>query len=356
METHKLLGLEENKSWNDLLNRLPVAQNDIYYTPNYYSLYQNYGDGEAKCFVYNEGDNWILYPFLINSVNELGYNLSDNYFDIQGAYGYNGIISSSTDQNFIQRFHNCFDAYCKENNIIAEFTRFNPLLKNRDFASPNMQVILSRKTVILNLQDDLDFIWMNQISTKNRNIIRKAEKEGVIIVESSDYDIFRSMYNETMKNVSAEDYYFFPQSYFDEYKKSFIDDGILYLAIYDNTPIAGSMFMFSKDYAHYHLSARDKKYNKLAANNLILWHAIQKAKDRGCKWFHFGGGTTSSDEDRLLHFKQTFSHDTGDFWIGKRIHNQEVYDFVVSQWKVINPNHYMINQNKLLGYRDIKTN
>jgi hypothetical protein len=46
---------------------------------------------DAKCFVYQKGSNITLYPFLINSVNALGYNLDKEYFDIQGAYGYNGV-------------------------------------------------------------------------------------------------------------------------------------------------------------------------------------------------------------------------------------------------------------------------
>lgn len=33
---------------------------------------------------------------------------------------------------------------------------------------------------------------------------------------------------------------------------------MLCLAIFEGKAIAGSMFMFSDDYAHYHLSARDR--------------------------------------------------------------------------------------------------
>ena len=123
--------------------------------------------------------------------------------------------------------------------------------------------------------------------------------------------------------------------------------------MYDGKPIAGSMFMFSDDYAHYHLSGRDREYSRFAANNLILWYAIRKAKERGCKWFHFGGGTTGNEDDSLLKFKKEFSKTETEFWIGKRVHNREIYDTIVAQWKEKYPESYNAHKAMLLGYRDI---
>lgn len=339
--------------WGQMLQRLPVSQQDIYFTPAYYSLYQNYGDGEALCFVFEKDDNVAVYPFLKNPITPLGYELDKEYYDIQGAYGYNGLIASTDDAGFIAEFWAAFDVWCQENDIVAEFMRFHPLLNNQCLASPNMKTFFSRHTVALDLSLSLDEIWTQQFSSKNRNMIRKAEKEGVTIVESDDYETFRKLYDGTMTNLNAEDYFFFPKSYYDEYKASFKDKSILYFALYEGKVIAGSMFMFCENYAHYHLSARDREYSKYAANNLILWYGIQKAKERGCEWFHFGGGTTGNEDDSLLLFKQNFSKTKTEFWIGKRVHNQAVYDCIVEQWKTEFPESYEHNRVKLLGYREI---
>ena len=295
----------------------------------------------------------VLYPFLRNPITLLGYELDKEYYDIQGAYGYNGIISSTENPVFIAAFCEAFDAYCRESNIIAEFTRFHPLLNNQRLASPQMKTFYSRHTVSLDLSLTEEEIWKNQISSKNRNMIRKAEKEGVTIVESEDYDTFKRLYDRTMADLHAEDFYFFPKAYYDEFKQTFKDKSMLCLAMYEGKAIAGSMFMFSEDYAHYHLSARDREYSRYAANNLVLWRAIRKAKERGCKWFHFGGGTTGNEDDSLLKFKKEFSKTESEFWIGKRVHNQTVYDEIVRQWQNKNPEHYIYNKVKLLGYREI---
>lgn len=347
----ELLELSKAPKWKGLLKTLPQKQSDVYFMPEYYSLYENYGDGKVQCFVFEKDGNIALYPFLKNPITTLGYQLDKEYYDIQGAYGYNGLIASTDAPVFIADFWKEFDAYCQENDIVAEFMRFHPLLNNQRLASPNMKTFYSRHTVALDLTDD--DIWMHQISSKNRNMIRKAEKEGVTIVESNDYETFRKLYDGTMTDLHAEDFYFFPPSYYEEYKQTFKDNSMLCLAMLDGIVIAGSMFMFSEDYAHYHLSARNREYSRYAANNLILWYAIQKAKDRGCKWFHFGGGTTGDDNDSLLKFKKEFSKNICEFWIGKRVHNQPVYDKIVKQWETNYPDSYEHNKIRLLGYREI---
>lgn len=347
-----LLTLGNSEAWNRYLQQIPAEKRDIYFTPEYYSLYQNYGDGEACCFVFEKDGDIVLYPFLRNPITPLGYHLDKEYYDIQGAYGYNGIIASTYNPDFIKAFWETFDLWCQEKSIVAEFSRFHPLLNNQKLASPKMKTYFSRHTVGLDLAGD--DIWMHQISSKNRNMIRKAEKEGVQIIESDDYETFRKLYDGTMTDLHAEDFYFFPPSYYEEYKQTFKENSKLCFATLDGKIIAGSMFMYSDDYAHYHLSARNREYSRYAANNLILWYGIQKAKERGCKWFHFGGGTTSAEDDSLLKFKRDFSKTLCEFWIGKRVHNGAAYQAIVEQWKAKWPDNYEQNKVKLLGYREIK--
>ena len=99
---YRILTVKDEVDWDLALKRLPIDQQDIYFTPQYYKLYQQKGDGEARCFIYENDGQILLYPFLINSVNSLGYELDKEYYDIQGAYGYNGIVTSSNSENHIR--------------------------------------------------------------------------------------------------------------------------------------------------------------------------------------------------------------------------------------------------------------
>ena len=64
---YKLLS-SECLEWNSYIEKLPLNKKDIYFTREYLRLYENNGDGSAKLFVYEEADNIVIYPFLINKI------------------------------------------------------------------------------------------------------------------------------------------------------------------------------------------------------------------------------------------------------------------------------------------------
>lgn len=350
---YKILDLSQRQEWTKYLQKLPIDQQDIYFTPEYYSLYENYGDGKAQCFVLEQDYKIALYPFLLNSVNELGYDLDDEYYDIQGAYGYNGVISSTYDKNFINEFYNSYGKYCHQKNIFAEFTRFNPYLRNHLFAERHLDVLLNRKTVVLDLNQPYEKIWDNSYSSRNRNMIRKANKNCFnLIIDNSivGSNRFYDTYLETMKMIDAKPYYYFNRKYFEELVAT---DHYNFLFVTDcNQNIFATMILivFGK-YAHYHLSGRTKNNNDNSVNNFMLDEAIKIARERGAKIFHFGGGNSLDEKDSLFKFKSNFSKDYLDFYIGKRIHNQKIYDAVIRQWEEKNPTNKRANRNVLLRYR-----
>lgn len=341
----QVLTLDDATKWNDYHCQIPECQQDIYFSPQYYKLYQENGDGKACCFVFEQGSSLALYPFLINKIGD--------YFDIQGAYGYNGIISNDYRDKFTQDFEISFRSWIQENKIIAEFTRFHPLLNNSRF-SQNITVIDDRKTVTLDLSRDIQEIWLESYSGVNRNMIRKAEKAGIRVEESDkmeDYDIFFSLYQNTMSNLNADKYLFFSKEYFRNFREYLRNNHTLLLAKIDNQVICAMILMHWGKYAHYHLSARDRNFSNSGVNNLILDKAIRKAKDLNCSKFHFGGGTSNSSSDSLLKFKQSFSKDLAQFSIGKRVWNNEVYQSIVTKWGNNNAEKANIYKNYLLKYR-----
>lgn len=348
----RILSIANKEEWSKHLNILPDDQQDIYYTLEYYELYEKNGDGKAKCFVFEKNGDIALYPFLINSVNELGYDLDNEYYDIQGAYGYNGVIALNYITSFRKAFYKQFEKFCDENNIIAEFTRFNPILGNYQFADSFMDVIFDRKTVYLNLEQTYKDIWTSQYSSNNRNMIRKGRKSLYTKIGKTNDDLekFISIYNYTMTSINADEYYFFSDNYFN----NILNKNFYILNVYDKETnnIQGSMIlMVFKNYAHYHLSGRSKNCDNNAVNNFMLDEAINFAMKKKCKLFHFGGGNTSNEKDSLLKFKSNFSKDYGNFYIGKKVHNQKIYDKICNQWINKYPEKEKKYKNIILKYR-----
>jgi hypothetical protein len=354
-ENFKVLDTSEPETWTNYINILPETNKDFYFTPSYYRIHEGLGDGRAQCFVYEKGNEFVLYPYLLNCINDLGYSLDDTYYDIQGAYGYNGLITNSNDHGFIGQFHREFENYCKEKNIVAEFTRFHPLLMNHKRASDKMQVNKDRNTISLDLRKPYNKIWEMEYSSGNRNMIRKAVKRNLRNYVYRDpapglINEFSKLYQDTMKKLNAENYYYFNTNYFRSLFNDFKSNIVLINTVdTENSVNASAIFIIYGKYAHYHLSAR-KPTADSSSNNYMLDEAIKYSQECGAEFFHLGGGTTSQGDDPLLKFKKNFSRTTCEFYTGKRIYFEKIYGEIIRQWEALSVKG-SDHENFLLRYR-----
>lgn len=320
----------EDARWDQYIEKFPAEKRDIYFTRQYCKMEQEKEQGMAQLFVYEEGNENIgVYPFIKHQINHP--RLQEQYYDIETPYGYGGPVTMCADSSFTSRFENSFLEYCKNENIIAEFVRFHPLIENEHVFQKNIEVLHNRSTVWLDLTESIDHIWMNEVTAQNRNTIRKCEKNQLYVEVSNRYDTFIEIYNETMQKVGAEAFYFFGQQYYEQIKEN--ASYVLFEVKQGEATLAAAIFMGYGQYFHYHLSGSRKEFLKLAPNNILLWEAIKYAKEQGYKKMHFGGGLTDSKEDNLFRFKSKFSKTSAEFYIGKRIHNKEVYEMLIHDWE-----------------------
>jgi len=348
----KLFSLKNKAEWSEYLSKLPDSVQDIYYSPEYYDLWEKNYDGKAFCFVFEDGNHLALYPFLLNRINDLGYKLQESYYDIQGAYGYNGVVYSSNDFDFRKRFYSSFNKFCKSNNIIAEFTRFNPILGNNKFSENFYDVIYDRQTVNIDLSKKYDYIYKDYSRSAKQNL-RTAVVAGLNnIVYKNVFPYkkeFIKIYRETMDRVQAERYLYFNDDFFNDTFN--ISTLIQFVVFKDNIPVASSLCFGEEDYLHVHFLASKSDYLSIRPNNFLFDIMIKYGIGMGFKKLHLGGGTTSSQNDYLLRFKKNFSKATSDFYIGKKIYNEEVYSNILLQWGEKYPNLVNKHSNKILRYR-----
>ncbi len=355
IEPIKILTLENQIEWENLLNQFPEKFQDIYFTPEYLKIQENEGYGKAFCFTFKKGNNIALYPFLKNKISSEKFKLNEKYFDIETPYGYGGPILNSDNQKFTEDFYEAFHKYCVDSNIIAEFVRYHPFCEN----FPNKKYIPNfkdRNTVIINLTKNYYDIWEKEYHSKNRNIIRKAQNGGMkihIISHPSlkDIEIFSEIYLKTMKKLNADEFYFFSSKYIRNTFVNLSKNTYLFNVLNkENEIVCTSIFFHYQNNFHYHLSARTEKSDN-TVNNFLIDSAIQFAQSIGCLKLHLGGGRTNHEEDTLLKFKQSFSKDKGEFYIGKKIHNETIYNHVINEWETQNPDKKEDLKNILLRYK-----
>lgn len=318
---------------------------DIYFTDNYCKIYEDNGDGELKTFVLDEEEGVIVYKFL---KRKIPLKIGDKvYFDITTPYGYGGplIIQSNNVERLVQKFKIRFEKYCKDNNIITEFVRFHPLLKNYSNLNEYMEIKYIRDTIAIRLEDE-EQIW-NDIDPKCKNKIRKAQKNNVNIdiCEDETYlEEFLHLYDLTMRKNNALEYYFFNKEFFLNTFKNLRGNIYNFRSIYNDKCICSALIMKYGKYIHYHFSGSALEYKNLQANNLLLYEVALWGLKQGCEYFHLGGGY-SGNEDNLFKFKSSFSKNgRTNFFIGKKIHNQKLYDLLVEkkrlEHKIINVSYF----------------
>lgn len=336
-----------DKSWNIYLDLFPEERKDIYFTEEYVKLYQD-SDNEAVCFIYMEDSNIFLFPFLLR---RFAYN-EGIYYDFETPYGYGGPITKEDDDRFLREALNKFYSFCKEANYVAGFTRFHPFIGNEKFYESIGSVLYDRKTIAMDLTLSEEEIWYNEIYVKNRNTIKKGEKNGLSFYVDDEYqylDNFKELYHQTMCKLSADEFYYFNDDYFSEIKK--IRDSFLGIVFLDNEILSAAIIFHSTILGHYHLSGSNMNYRALSPNNFLLYKTALELRKRNVKVFHLGGGTTSDEDDSLLKFKEKFSKKQLQFNIGKTIFNSTIYENLCDNWILNNPDKLEHYKHFLLKYK-----
>ena len=193
---------------------------------------------------------------------------------------------------------------------------------------------------------------MKEIHTKNRNVIKKGEKNGLKFIADYEFkylDDFVKLYDQTMDKLNADDFYYFDDKYYQQFVKNV--PSFLGVVTLEDKIISAALFMYDGCYAHYHLSGSDKAYLNYLPNNYMLYHAALELKRQGAELFHLGGGTTSDENDSLLSFKRKFSKDLYQFSIGKVIFNEALYADICKDWEDKNPDKVVKYSRFLLKYK-----
>ena len=343
----------DSKKWHQILEQLPKSLDDIYFRPDWVLLHSGDDDTQPLMFTCkHRGKVWI-YPFLLRSISRIGqHNLGHTWRDIESAYGYSGPLSNTLDTNFLHEVQKVFNDWCQSQNVVAEFVRLHPLMQNAQWLDPRVKVMFDRETVSL----DFGCFQNNKLpfDTKTRNMISRASKSGVYVKEVSDQNSFKqfvSMYQDAMERLNAEDHLYFSDTYFVDLYNLVNSNGCLLLAMHDKKCISAGVFLKGSLWMHYHLAASNHGNMVSGANNQLLLTASRIGYKLGLQGLHLGGGRTADQEDSLLRFKRSMSTNTHRYFIGKRIHMPDIYEYLCNRWQENYPSLVSNYGNRLLCYR-----
>lgn len=328
-----ILDLTRTTTWDEALSRIPPENRSIYHTSDFYRVFENDGQGMACCAVLSDGQRVAVYPFLKRSISYPWCPLQ-GYHDLIGAYGYDGVASNCEEQDFRDAFFENLEKWARQNNVICDFSRFNPLMGNHHFHQDHAQIIENQWNVFIDLglpdylYDSFNYTARRNVKAAGKAGLQWISKYGGEVTEE-DLDAFMQVYESTMDRNSADDYYYFSRRFIRDCLR-LLDRRVLFFIVHkDNRPASVEIVPFDPPYAFGFLGGTDARFFKTRPNNMMKDVIIRRFLEEGVRYYHMGGGSESIVNFKLMHSKNGIIP----FYIGKQVFLEEEYQTVVKSWE-----------------------
>ncbi|WP_338751857.1 GNAT family N-acetyltransferase [Bacillus sp. FJAT-52991] len=333
---YKTLDLHQRDEWLHFVMKCETY--DVFYLPQYVQMYEERGEGKAQLFVYERrAEEFVIYPFLKREIR--GAAEGEVYYDITTSYGYGGPLYSlsrlKNDDDFVREFRAEFERYCKAEGIVSEFIRFHPYLETEAGLASYVNVTSVGELIYNDVTKTEEEIWSEVAPSKKRRIKKsKRNQVEVIFIDGKDIGpkeilIFYDIYTETMDKKQASSFYYFSLDFFQAYFTALKEYITLAFAMHEGRVISANLLLKSEGAVTIHLSASFKAYLHLCPNCNLRYECILWAKRNGYHIVDHGGG--KEKDDSLYKYKQQFSNTQTNFHIGKKIHNQSIYNKLAKQ-------------------------
>lgn len=322
--------LEDRDRWDRTVRSF--SEHNAYYLSGYAKAHMLHGDGEPLLFYYEDEAVRGINAVMKRDISRCGYFEGklprDRCFDLSTPYGCGGWLIEG---DRIEKLFSEYESLCTQWGIVSEFVRFDPVLKNHESCTAFYDTVPLGKTVTMDISSP-ELIWA-KLTSKNRNMIRKAIKCGVSITQGCSVELmsdFHELYYKTMDRDKASAYYYFGEEYFDCLLNDLKDNIRIFCAHAQGRVISSALMLTENGRMSYHLAGSLREYGQLAAGNLLLYEAALWGCDEGCKTLYLGGGVGSED-DTLLSFKRSFhrGEELESFRIGRKIFDAEKYTELV---------------------------
>ena len=334
--------------WREILSHFDRV--DVCHLPEYHTAYASrISHASALLWFYQDAQNKFAYPFLLAPVfltGPDGQRKPTPYFDISGVYGFSGPLSTTNDDTFLEGAWKRFDIWCEARKAICEFVRFSIYSENLEFAHHKCIVEPNRPISISKLPHSHE-AYLSTMSSKTRNMIRRAWKNGLVarsVELSTGLQDFRSLYENTMRRNDASSFFSYDDRYYETLMRLPKDELILRGVFDGNRMVAAAIGLIRGKYGFYHLGASEQTASRVGAGNLALFDLAKGFIDLGVEFFNVGGGRTTDPNDPLFRFKKNNGTGVSQFFIGKRIIDEEGYKWVAKQWSNLYDSDKISNQ------------
>lgn len=170
-------------------------------------------------------------------------------------------------------------------------------LRAREPMTSPLQVSNRKITVLLDLPDDVEELWMGHLRGKVRTMVRRPRKEGMEVRFGRDeLDAFYRVFSVNMRDLGTP---VLPRAFFDAAARAFGDR--MWTATVrsaDGEPVAGGCgFLYRGEFEMTWASSL-REYQQYTVNEFLYWSFMERLVEEGADTFNFGRCTPGSGTHR----------------------------------------------------------
>jgi len=263
-------GLEDRARWNRYVHSHP--EGTVFHLAEWKTVVESAGK-HGSHYLYAEADGEIL------GVLPLGHSRSrlfGNALISTPFCVYGGILSSSVEAHEVLQ-----DAAC----TLAERLRVDYLeLRNRKRLHPDWKC----KDLYVTFRKEMDpdpEKNLLAIPRKQRAMVRKGIKYGLIGELDAGVDRFFSIYSESVRNLGTP---VFPRRLFQLLKELFGESCEVLTVTRDGTAVSSVLSLYFRDEVLPYYGGGVAGARAVAANDFMYWDLMRRACERGLRIFDYG--------------------------------------------------------------------
>jgi hypothetical protein len=161
------------------------------------------------------------------------------------------------------------------------------------------------ETQVLDLADGFDAIF-KRWTKGHRSAVRQAQKAGVSVKLAStpeDWQLYYQVYENSLRRWRDKASSRYGWEIFQHMFQKKSPQIKLWLAIYQDTVVAGALCFYAKKHVVYWHGAALKEFFNFRPVNLLLWEIIKNACEMGYQWFDLN---PSGGHEGVRKFKKSF--------------------------------------------------
>jgi len=309
-----------------------MKEKSVYFLPSYLRSVQHAEKHPLIIMVFVDDDRIALIPYVKRRINDLSSfrGLKHELWDIITPHEYSCAISNVTDRAerncVIQQLFRHVENYCKKENIVSEFVRFDPFLTDIKCIESYYTCRKACDNIYIDLRIDNTEIY-NPFHRSVRKNLKRALTSGLTFRQcdktDESVDLFIKLYWTLMKRLRTNDYFYFSIDYFRALIKDCEGSSLFFVRDKNNRPIAASILLHYGNIGHHHLTGYVAEATALRPNDYMIYSLINWGKSNNLHYLHLGGGVQS-----ICNFKAKFSNERIPYYVGYKVHNQEAYQLL----------------------------